>query len=120
MLVRGIRGATTVEEDQAEQILSATSELLQMIKEENGIDIEDIASILFTTTSDIRSGFPALAARNMGWDQVPLMCFQEIEVFGALPRCIRVLMHINTDKRQDQISHIYLKEARQLRKDITG
>lgn len=120
MLVRGIRGATTVEEDQAEQILSATSELLQMIKEENGIDIEDIASILFTTTSDIRSGFPALAARNMGWGQVPLMCFQEIEVFGALPRCIRVLMHINTDKRQDQISHIYLKEARQLRKDITG
>ncbi len=120
MLVRGIRGATTVEQDQVNEILIATSELLQMIKEENQIDIEDIGSILFTTTSDIRSAFPALAARRIGWDKVPLLCFQEIEVPDALPRCIRVLMHVNTDKKQDEIKHIYLKEARQLRQDISG
>ncbi len=120
MFVRGIRGATTVAEDQENEILAATSELLQRIKQENQIDIEDIASILFTTTSDIRSAFPALAARTIGWDRVPLLCFQEIEVPGALPRCIRVLIHVNTDKKQDEIKHIYLKEARQLRRDISG
>jgi len=120
MLVRGIRGATTIEKDQKDEILTATTELLQMIKQENQIDVEDIASVLFSTTSDIRSAFPALAARNIGWNQVPLLCFQEIEVPGSLPRCIRVLMHVNTDKSQDEIRHIYLKEARQLRSDISG
>ncbi len=120
MLVRGIRGATTVEEDQVNEILAATSELLQIMKEENQIDMEDIGSILFTTTSDLRAAFPALAARKIGWDKVPLLCFQEIEVPDALPRCIRVLMHVNTDKKQDEIKHIYLKEARQLRQDISG
>ncbi len=120
MLVRGIRGATTIEKDQEDEILAATIELLQVIKQENKIDIEDIASILFTTTSDIKSAFPALAARKIGWDKVPLLCFQEIEVPGALSRCIRVLMHVNTDKKQDEIKHIYLKDARQLRKDISG
>lgn len=120
MFIRGIRGATTVEEDQVDEILSRTGELLQMIKQENQIDIEDIGSILFTVTSDIRAAFPAQAARKMGWDKVPLLCFQEIEVPDALPRCIRVLMHVNTEKKQNEIKHIYLKQARQLRQDIAG
>jgi len=120
MSVRGIRGAITVQEDQTSQILEATVELLQIMAEENQIKAEDIASILFTTTRDIRSVFPALAARQMGWKQVPLLCFQEIEVPGALARCIRILMHVNTGKKQDEIKHIYLREARQLREDIVG
>lgn len=120
MMIRGIRGATTVKEDRVEQILQATRELLRVMQEENGFAIEDVASALFTLTSDLRSVFPAAAARSIGWDKVPLMCFQEIEVPGSLPLCIRVLVHVNTDKSQQEIKHIYLKEARSLREDLTG
>lgn len=119
MLARGIRGATTVEEDQAQQVLEATRELLQIIIEENQVDPEDIASVLFTVTADIKSVFPARAARGLGWNLVPLMCFQEIEIGESLPLCIRVLMHINTAKKQNEIKHIYLRQARQLRPDIS-
>jgi chorismate mutase len=119
MLMRGIRGATTVKEDNPEEILQATRELLQLMQKENGFAVDDIASALFTVTSDIKSVFPAAAARSIGWDRVPLMCFQEIEVPGSLPLCIRVLLHINTDKSQQQIRHIYLKEAQQLRQDLS-
>ncbi|MGI5911494.1 MAG: chorismate mutase [Syntrophomonadaceae bacterium] len=118
-MLRGIRGATTIKKDSPEQVLQATRELLECIVSENKFDIEDIASVLFTVTSDIKSIFPAAAARSMGWDKVPLMCFQEIEVNDSLPLCIRVLLHINTDKSQQQIKHIYLKEARKLRLDLT-
>lgn len=118
MVMRGIRGATTVKEDSVEEVLQATRELLQLMQEENGFTIGDIASALFTVTSDIRSVFPATAARSIGWDKVPLMCFQEIEVPDSLPRCIRVLVHVNTDKNQQEIRHIYLKEARSLRQDL--
>lgn len=118
MLMRGIRGATTVERDEAELVLEATRELLEIIQKENAFDIEDVASALFTVTSDIRSVFPAAAARSIGWEKVPLLCFQEIEVAGALPGCIRVLVHVNTDKRQKEIKHIYLKGAQVLRKDL--
>jgi len=118
MLMRGIRGATTVERDEAELVLEATRELLEIIQKENAFDIEDVASALFTVTSDIRSVFPAAAARSIGWEKVPLLCFQEIEVAGALPGCIRVLVHVNTDKRQEEIKHIYLKGAQVLRKDL--
>ncbi|MBC7076022.1 MAG: chorismate mutase [Syntrophomonadaceae bacterium] len=117
-MVRGIRGATTVEDDRSEEVLQATRELLELMQKENGFSVEDIASILFTVTADIRSAFPAQAARSMGWDKVPLLCFQEIEVPGALPRCIRVLVHINTNKGQDDIKHVYLKEAKKLRRDL--
>jgi len=116
MFIRGIRGAITVEEDKSSEILEATRELLQMMQKKNEIEIKDIASVLFTTTSDICAAFPAQAARTLGWDKVPLLDFQEIEVPGALPRCIRVLIHVNTNKNQDEIKHIYLKEARQLRR----
>lgn len=119
MIMRGIRGATTVNEDRVEQVLQATRELLQIMQEENDFAIEDVASALFTVTSDVRSVFPAAAARSIGWDKVPLMCFQEIEVPESLPLCIRVLVHVNTDKSQGEIKHIYLKEARSLREDLT-
>ncbi len=118
MLVRGIRGATTVNQDNVEEILDATRELLQIMQKENDFAIDDIASALFTVTSDLRSVFPAAAARSIGWEKVPLMCFQEIEVPGSLPRCIRVMLHVNTDKSQNEIKHIYLKEAQGLRIDL--
>jgi len=117
-LVRGIRGATTVNADTVEEVLQATRELLELIRQENQFAIEDIASALFTVTADVRSVFPAAAARSIGWDKVPLLCFQEIEVPNALPRCIRVLVHVNTEKKQAEIKHIYLKEAQTLRADL--
>ncbi len=118
MVVRGIRGATTVVEDKADEVLIATRELLLAMQKENNFARQDIASILFTVTKDIRSVFPAEAARAMGWDLVPLLCFQEIEVPGALPLCIRVMLHVNTDKSQEEITHIYLKKAQALRQDL--
>lgn len=117
-MVRGIRGATTVNADTVEEVLQATRELLELIRQENQFAIEDIASALFTVTADVRSVFPAAAARSIGWDKVPLLCFQEIEVPNALPRCIRVLVHVNTEKKQAEIKHIYLKEAQTLRADL--
>ncbi|NLX89964.1 MAG: chorismate mutase [Syntrophomonadaceae bacterium] len=119
MQVRGIRGAITIDEDNKSQVLDATQELLTAMQAANGFLPEDIASVLFTVTPDVRSAFPAEAARLMGWEQVPLLCFQEIEVPGALPRCIRVLIHINTDKPQESIKHIYLGQARSLRPDLS-
>jgi len=118
MQVRGIRGATTVRQDNAVEIMEATSELLLIMQKENGFKVEEIASALFTVTSDIRSAFPAAAARSIGWDRVPLMCFQEIEVPGSLPFCIRVMLHVNTNKNQEEIKHIYLREAQSLRTDL--
>ncbi|NLW90638.1 MAG: chorismate mutase [Syntrophomonadaceae bacterium] len=118
MLVRGIRGATTIKTDTVEEVLQATRELLEQICNDNDLKTEDIASALFTVTADIRSAFPAAAARSMGWDKVPLLCFQEIEVHNALPRCIRVLVHVNTEKSQEEIRHVYMKDAQSLRTDL--
>lgn len=118
MVSRGIRGAITVTEDTVQAVLQATGNLLDTIQKENNFRAEDIASILFTVTPDIKSVFPAEAARSLGWDLVPLLCFQEMEVPGALPRCIRVLITINTDKNQQDIKHVYLREAEVLRKDL--
>ena len=121
MPIRGIRGATTVTSDDPDLILQATCELLEMILSENdGIRLDDIASAFFTTTEDIASAYPALAARQMGWDQVPMMCAREIPVPGSLPLCIRVLIHWNTDKSQQEIKHIYLNEAIKLRPDLVN
>jgi chorismate mutase len=117
--MRGIRGATTIETDVKENVLSATQELLEKILTSNpDLKTEDIVSAIFTVTQDIISVFPALAARQIGWDQVPMMCAQEIPVPGSLPLCIRVLIHWNTNKMQNAIQHIYLREAIKLRPDI--
>lgn len=119
MPMRGIRGAITVEEDQPEAILIATSHLLERImKANNGLRPEDVGSAIFTTTPDLSSAYPAEAAQQMGWSQVPLLCTREIPVPGGLPRCIRVLLHWNTDQLQGEIQHVYLGEAARLRLDL--
>ncbi|MGE5404584.1 MAG: chorismate mutase, partial [Candidatus Saccharibacteria bacterium] len=115
---RGVRGATTVKENTESAILDATAELLKTLVEENKVDTADIVSITFTLTTDLNAGFPARAARNLGWTNVPLLCAQEIEVPGALPRCLRILMLINTELEQKDIRHIYLNEAISLREDL--
>jgi chorismate mutase len=119
MPIRGIRGATTVTADEAELILQATRELLDAILEANpGMKPEDMGSALFTVTDDLASTFPAQAARQMGWTQVPMMCAREIPVMGSLSLCIRVLIHWNSDRTQNEIRHVYLRDAVQLRPDL--
>jgi chorismate mutase len=119
MTVRGIRGATSVEHNRADAILDATRELLQAILEKNGLTrFDDIISAVFTTTPDLNEAFPAEAARALGMKQVPLLCASEIAVPHGMPRCIRVLLHVNTDKRQDEIVHVYLRDAKRLRPDM--
>lgn len=118
MLVRGIRGAITVVSDDKELVIAATARLLKKMQEENQFREGDIISVFLSVTPDIKSVFPAEARRLLQWDMVPLMCFQEIDVAGALPLCIRAMVHINSDKEQDEIKHVYLEEARSLRKDL--
>ena len=115
MHCRGIRGATTAEKNTAEAILAATRELLAIIVEANGLRVEDVASAIFTTTPDLTAAFPARAAREMGWRDVALLDAQEIPVPGSLERCIRVLIHWNTEKSAAEVQHVYLKEAQALR-----
>jgi len=116
MALRGIRGATTVAENSREEIVSATRELLSAIQKENDIKIEEVASVLFSSTPGLDAEFPAVAARELGWNGTPLMCMQEIDVSGSLTNCIRVLLHINTDKQQGEMKHVYLREAKTLRR----
>ncbi len=120
MVCRGVRGATTVEANDAEQILGATRALLARIMEVNAIHIEDIASVIFTATADLDAVYPARAAREMGWQHTPLLCMQEMAVVGSLPRCVRVLLHWNTDLAPEQVQHVYLGEARKLRPDLVA
>jgi chorismate mutase len=119
--VRGIRGATTVERDEAELVLQATQELLEeMLRANNITDFEPIASIFFTTTHDLTSTFPAEAARRIGMHSVPLICNLEIPVPNRLQRAVRVMLQINTQKSQTEIKHIYLREAVKLRPDLVS
>lgn len=117
MRCRGIRGATTADENTVEAILAATTELLLRLVEANGLCPEDIAGAIFTVTPDLTAAFPARAAREMGWTDVPLLCAQEIPVLGDIPRCIRVLILWNTEKDQGEIQHVYAKGAKRLRPD---
>lgn len=116
--VRGIRGATTVTEDTAAAILEATGELVRDIVSANALRPEMVASALFTVTPDLHAEFPAAAARRMGWTLVPLLNFTEIGVPGRLERCIRVLVHVNTERSQSEMVHVYLREAVALRPDL--
>jgi chorismate mutase len=118
MKCRGVRGATTVEQNEREEILTATRQLLALMIRRNGVDKEDVASVTFSVTKDLNAEFPALAARQLGWIDVPLLCGYEISVPGGLPQCIRVLMHWNTDKPQSEIIHVYERDATRLRPDI--
>lgn len=119
MFVRGIRGATTVEHNEEQEILAATSELLHAIIEANDFRPDEICSVFITVTQDLTATFPARAIRSMaGWDLVPLMCSLEIPVENSLPRCIRFMVQVNTTKSQAEMNHVYLKEAQALRPDI--
>jgi chorismate mutase len=117
MRCRGVRGATTAEGNRPEDILRATRELLALMIRRNGIEPDDVASAIFSTTSDLDAEFPALAARQLGWFDVALMCVHELDVPGSLRHCIRILLHWNTDKHPDEIVHVYVKEASRLRPD---
>ena len=120
MTIRGLRGATTVSEDQPDQVLEATKEMLAEIMKVNPtLKTEDVASALFTVTGDVISTFPAKAAREMGWQDVPLMCALEIPVPDSLGKCIRVLIHWNADLPQSAIRHVYLNKASGLRPDLS-
>ena len=118
MLVRGIRGAITANSNTEEEIIKRTKELLISIKKENDFEIEDIVSIFFSVTADLNTAFPARAARELGWDMVPLFDMQEIDVQGSLTRCIRILLQINCSKSQGEIKHCYLRGAKILRGDL--
>lgn len=117
-MVRGIRGATTVDRNDPQEIREATQELLQIILKENALSTEDLVSAIFTVTPDLNADFPASSARAIGWQLVPLLCSTEIPVPGALPHCIRVLLHSNSDRCQREIRHIFLRNAVILRKDL--
>jgi chorismate mutase len=119
MAVRGIRGATSVPEDTADAVLGATRELLSEILRSNGLtDFGEIISAIFTTTPDLTSAFPAEAARALGMNHVPLLCASEIAVPHGMARCIRVLLHVNTERSQYDVVHVYLREAKRLRPDM--
>lgn len=114
---RGVRGATTVEENSKEAIVAAGMELLNALVEANGIDPADVASVFFTATPDLDAEFPAQAARRLGWDDTAILCAHEMAVPGALPMCLRILIHWNTASTQAEIRHVYTKGARHLRPD---
>lgn len=119
MRLRALRGATSVPEDTPDDITSATVTLLEEMMARNGVTKDQLVSILFTATPDLRSEFPAAAARKIGISDVPLLCATEIDVPGAIGRCVRVLMHLYTDLDHTTLRHVYLGEARQLRTDLS-
>jgi len=119
MMVRGLRGATTVENDEEQAVLEATQAMVEEMAKENHVLPGDIISVLISTTTDIKSTFPAKAVRSIdGWMYVPVMCTHEMDVPGAMPLCIRALMHVNTDIPQRSVKHIYQKNAVKLRPDL--
>ena len=117
---RGIRGATTVEQNTRDEVLAATQELLRRLVEANAIEREDIACAFFTTTADVNAEFPAAAARQLGWTEQALLNGHEMNVPGSLPKCIRVLVLVNTTKRASELRHVYLRGAVSLRPDFAG
>src|SRR5579862_8977283 len=118
LMVRGLRGATTVDADTAEQVTERSQELMHELMARNGLAEDDIVSILFTATADVTSIFPATAIRAIGFGAVPLLCAAEIDVPGAKPLCIRALLHVHTTRSRDEIHHVYLHDAQSLRDDL--
>ncbi len=119
MPCRGVRGATTADSNSRDDILTATRQLLALMIHINEISPGDVASAIFSTTEGLDAEFPALAARQLGWLDVPLICTHEVNVPGSLVRCVRILLHWNTDKQQNEITHVYTKEASRLRPDLS-
>lgn len=118
--VRALRGATTVDEDTPEHIEERVVALLDALLERNGVHHDDLISVLFTATEDVVSTFPATAARKQGLGDVPLICARELSVEGGTPRCIRVMVHLTTERARDELHHVYLEGARGLRDDLPG
>jgi chorismate mutase len=116
--VRAVRGATQIDADDRDQILEATTELVSEVMARNGLTTDDVISVIFTVTPDLTAEFPALAARKLGFHEVPLLCATEIGVPGALPRVIRLMAHIATDRPRSDVQHVYLRGATALRLDI--
>jgi chorismate mutase len=116
--VRALRGATTVDADTVDQVTDRVQTLVRRMLEDNGVDKEDVISILFTATDDITSMFPATAARAIGLGDVPLICAGELSIDGGTPLCIRVLMHLTTERARSELHHVYLEGARGLRDDL--
>jgi chorismate mutase len=116
--IRALRGATTVDADTTDQVTERTIALLDQMVERNGVDHDDIISVLFTATDDIHSMFPATAARDLGFGDIPLICARELDIDGATPRCIRVLMHLTTALGRAELRHVYLEGAAALRDDL--
>ena len=118
MAVRAVRGAVQVAGDDKAEILTATAELVTEVMTRNELSTDDVISVVFTATADLTSEFPALAARKLGFQEVPLLCAAEISVPGSMPRLVRLMMHIETDKPRSQVQHVYLRGAAALRMDI--
>ncbi|QDS92928.1 Chorismate mutase AroH [Roseimaritima multifibrata] len=118
-MCRGVRGATTVSANDRDEILTATRQLLALVVRRNSIQPRDVASVTFTVTKELDAEFPALAARQLGWNDVPLLCSYEVAVPGSLPNCIRVMILWNTDRAQQDIQHVYIKGAKALRPDLS-
>lgn len=116
--VRALRGAITCDADTPEEIASRTVELLEAVFERNGVHHDDLISIWFTATDDLTSAFPAAGARTIGLGDVPLLCAREIPVVGSMARCVRVLIHLHTERSRDELHHVYLRDARSLRDDL--
>jgi chorismate mutase len=116
--VRAIRGAVQLDSDEREHMLTSTAELVSAVLERNSLSVDDLISIVFTATPDLHSEFPAVGARDIGITDVPLLCAQEIDVAGAMPRVIRILAHAETELTKSEIAHVYLRGAVALRKDI--
>lgn len=116
--LRALRGAITLEADTRDQVMERVSTLIEAMVERNGVEVDDMVSLIFTATEDITAEFPAAAARAMGISQVPLLCARELSVQDAIPLCIRVLMHLHTDRTPDRLRHVYLEGARPLRTDL--
>jgi chorismate mutase len=116
--VRALRGATTIDDDTIEQISDRVQTLVREMLDRNGVDKDDLISIVFTATDDVHAMFPATAARAIGLGDVPLICARELQINGGTPRCIRVLMHLTTRRRRDELHHVYLEGARALRDDL--
>ena len=119
-LVRAVRGAITCDHDTLEDVSEATQELLVAMMDRNELDHDDVISIIFTTSSDLTSAFPATCARGIGFGDIPLLCASEINVPGAMARCIRIMMHVYTTRARADVRHVYLRAAQSLRDDLPG
>lgn len=118
MAIRAVRGATQLDADEREHLLSSVEELLRAVLSANDLSTNDLISVVFTVTPDLRSEFPAVAARQIGIGDVPLLCAQEIDVPGALPRVVRLMAHVDTDRSRGEVRHVYLRGAAALRRDL--